>query len=118
MRSAMATAEKPISISSETWLWRRSCMRMRLTWDLAHPRSSSWSSFAFVNVKILESGPMPSDSTHGLSPSARNSGMTTSRTDLGVLGGRDDVAAGEPLVGLGHLDLCARPVEVGGRERQ
>lgn len=37
--SAIATAEKPISMSSETWLWYRSCTRMRLTFAQTQPAS-------------------------------------------------------------------------------
>ena len=87
MRSAMASAEKPISISRLTWLWRMSCMRMRFTPDALHPRSISWARKCLVTANRRSSGATSSRiSMKSAISSRRKAGMTIVRTDLGVLG--------------------------------
>ena len=87
MRSAIATALKPMSMRSDTWLCRRSWTLMGSSPHAAHLLLISWRRWFFVKGKILY--PRLSfgmDARKSASSSARNSGMATSLLDFGVFG--------------------------------
>ena len=56
MRSAMASAVKPMSMSSDTWLCLRSWTRIGSRPAALLPRAISWLRKCFVTGKIRSSG--------------------------------------------------------------
>ena len=115
----MASAEKPMLMSSDTWLCLRSWMRTRLTPLASHPRFISWLRKCFVTAKICSCGSRSSlISKNSFISSFRNLGIDIFLTDLGVLGSVMVSTPFEALIRLGDAELCCVQVEICRCERK